>query len=156
MWQGEANPTYPANLCPIYCGGAATYSRPRTIILHNEDGDCKSFLETWPPPAREPARCGLRGSPPVRQNRTKRKRSAYSSDLERSVERTTPINYWPVYIHFTARYRRQRRLGGLGRCGIYQVDQWNFSIVRDRRLGCVGRLDQHGFQRDLAPHGEYL
>src|SRR5262245_19903527 len=62
-WQGDANATYPANLCPIYCGGAATYSRPRTIILHNEDGDCKSFFETWPPPAREPARCGLRGLP---------------------------------------------------------------------------------------------
>ena len=46
----EGNPTNPANLCPIYCGGAATYSRPRTIILHNEDGDCKSFFETWPPP----------------------------------------------------------------------------------------------------------
>ena len=30
---------------------------------------------------------------PVRQNRTKRKMSAYSSDLERFVERTTPINY---------------------------------------------------------------
>jgi hypothetical protein len=25
--------------------------------------------------------------------------SAYSSDLERFVEQTTPINYWPVYIH---------------------------------------------------------
>ena len=37
---------------------------------------------------------------PVRQNRTKRKMSAYSSSLERFVERTPPINYWPVYIHF--------------------------------------------------------
>src|SRR5215472_16449043 len=57
------NATNPANLCPIYCGGAATYSRPRTIILHNEDGDCKSFLRLGRPPAREPARCGLRGLP---------------------------------------------------------------------------------------------
>ena len=43
------NATNPANLCPIYSGGAATYSRLRTIILHNEDGDCKSFFEPWPP-----------------------------------------------------------------------------------------------------------
>ena len=35
---------YPANLCPIQCGGAASHSRPRTIILHNESGQCKRFL----------------------------------------------------------------------------------------------------------------
>src|SRR5215831_5818000 len=89
-------PTYPANLCPIYCGGAATYSRPRTIILHNEDGDCKSFFETWPPPSSGARQMRASRPPPVRQNRTKRKMSAYSSDLERFVERTTPIHYWPV------------------------------------------------------------
>jgi hypothetical protein len=37
-------PVYPANLCPIQCGGAASHSRPRTIILHNESGQCKRFL----------------------------------------------------------------------------------------------------------------
>jgi hypothetical protein len=37
-------PVYPANLCPIQRGGAATHSRPRTIILHNESGQCKRFL----------------------------------------------------------------------------------------------------------------
>jgi hypothetical protein len=39
----------PANLCPIQCGGAATHSRPRTIILHNESGQCKRFLSDLPP-----------------------------------------------------------------------------------------------------------
>jgi hypothetical protein len=38
------NAVYPANLCPIQCGGAASHSRPRTIILHNESGQCKRFL----------------------------------------------------------------------------------------------------------------
>src|SRR5215467_7373936 len=59
-------------------------------------GTARVFLRLDRPPAREPARCGLQGSPLVRQNRTKRKMSAYSSDLERFVERTPPINYWPV------------------------------------------------------------
>jgi hypothetical protein len=41
------------------------------------------------------------GLSPVRQIRTKRKMSGYSSDLECFVERTTPTNYWPVYIHIS-------------------------------------------------------
>ena len=36
--------TYPANLCPIHCGGAASHSGPRTTILHSEGEDCKRFL----------------------------------------------------------------------------------------------------------------
>lgn len=59
----SGNATNPADLCPIYSDGAATYSRPHTIILHNEDGDCKSFCETWPLPDREPARCGFEALP---------------------------------------------------------------------------------------------
>jgi hypothetical protein len=46
VWQAvvSGNLANPANPCPIYCGGAATYSRPRTIILPNEDGDYKIFF----------------------------------------------------------------------------------------------------------------
>jgi hypothetical protein len=73
-------PTNAANLCPIYCGGAASYSRPRTTILHNDDGDFKKFFETWPPPASGARQMGASGLSPVRQIRTKRKMSAYSSD----------------------------------------------------------------------------
>src|ERR1017187_4742620 len=36
--------TYPANVCPIQCGGAASRSRPRRTILHNESGEGKRFL----------------------------------------------------------------------------------------------------------------
>ena len=36
-------PTYMANLCPIHCGGAVSYSTVRMTILHNEDAGCKGF-----------------------------------------------------------------------------------------------------------------
>ena len=55
----DGKPTNPANLCPIYCDGAATYSRPRTIILHNEDGDCKSFLRLGRPQLGSPPDAGF-------------------------------------------------------------------------------------------------
>jgi hypothetical protein len=42
--QSSGMATYPANLCPIHCGGAASHSRRRTTILHSEGGDCKRFL----------------------------------------------------------------------------------------------------------------
>jgi hypothetical protein len=35
---------YPANLCPIHCGGAESHSRLRTTILHSKGGECKRFL----------------------------------------------------------------------------------------------------------------
>src|SRR5499427_3575580 len=59
-------------------------------------GTARVFLRLGRPPAREPRQMRASRPPPVRQNRTKRKMSAYSSDLERFVERTTPIHYWPV------------------------------------------------------------
>ncbi len=37
-------PTYTANLCPVFCDGKESYSKPRTAILHNRDGHCKRFL----------------------------------------------------------------------------------------------------------------
>jgi hypothetical protein len=41
-------------------GGVARYSRPRTSILHNEDGDCKRFLRDWPPHFGSPPDAGFR------------------------------------------------------------------------------------------------
>jgi hypothetical protein len=41
---GKSLATYPANLCPLHCGGAASHSGPRTTILHSEGGHCKRFL----------------------------------------------------------------------------------------------------------------
>jgi hypothetical protein len=41
---GKHCATYPANLCPIQCGGAMSHSGPRTTILHSEGGHCKRFL----------------------------------------------------------------------------------------------------------------
>jgi hypothetical protein len=41
---GKRCATYPANFCPLQCGGAMSHSRRRTTILHSEDGDCKRFL----------------------------------------------------------------------------------------------------------------
>ena len=67
----EDNPTNPANVCPIYCGGAATYSRPRTIILHNEDGDCKSFFETWLPQLGSPPDAAFEALPAKRESNEK-------------------------------------------------------------------------------------
>jgi len=54
---------YTANLCRIRRGGAASHSRPHTIILHNESGDGKRFFlhlitNLWGPPAGR----GLRGT----------------------------------------------------------------------------------------------
>jgi len=40
----EEWPAYTANLCRIRRGGAASHSRPHTIILHNESGDGKRFF----------------------------------------------------------------------------------------------------------------
>src|SRR5215467_13056774 len=48
----------PANLCPIHCGGAASHSRHRTTILHNESADCKRFWGNWSPTS---------GTPPKRR-----------------------------------------------------------------------------------------
>jgi hypothetical protein len=44
LLEATDNATYPANLCPIHCGGAANRSTARTTILHNECGVCKRFL----------------------------------------------------------------------------------------------------------------
>src|ERR1019366_245173 len=41
---GKPLATYPANLCPLRCGGAMSHSGPRTTILHSEGGHCKRFL----------------------------------------------------------------------------------------------------------------
>src|ERR1039457_6285343 len=41
--------TYPANLCPFRCGGAASHSRPRRTILPNESGNsgtARGFVTT--------------------------------------------------------------------------------------------------------------
>jgi hypothetical protein len=35
--------TYAANLCPNHCGGETSDSRPRTTILHSDDGDGKGL-----------------------------------------------------------------------------------------------------------------
>ena len=68
----DANPTNPANLCPIYCGGAATYSRPRTIILHNKDGDCKSFLRLRRPQLGIPPDAGFEARPSKTESNEKK------------------------------------------------------------------------------------
>jgi hypothetical protein len=44
------NATYPANLCPIWCGGTVSLSKEARLILHNEYGGRKRFFgKDWPP-----------------------------------------------------------------------------------------------------------
>ena len=44
--QTSSKQTYPANLCPIQCGGAARHSSPRSTILHNESAASKEICAT--------------------------------------------------------------------------------------------------------------
>jgi hypothetical protein len=53
--------TYPANLCPFRCGGAASHSRPRRTILPNESGNSKGFCDNRLPASRTPGQTGLLG-----------------------------------------------------------------------------------------------
>jgi hypothetical protein len=52
--------TYPANICPIHCGGATSHSRHRTTILHNESVYSKRFFVAIDPRPRDPAQTRLR------------------------------------------------------------------------------------------------
>ena len=54
--------TYPANLCPFRCGGAASRSRPRRTILPNESGNSKRFRDNRLPASGTPAKWGFSGT----------------------------------------------------------------------------------------------
>ena len=86
---------YPANLCPIFCDGMASHSKPRTAILHNRDGHCKRFLSELGYPSREPTRTGLQRVSRVRMLERKEKMKAYPSDLTRFVQSKDLHQDWP-------------------------------------------------------------
>src|ERR1035437_8470158 len=68
---GKRWATYPANLCPFRCGGAASHSRPRRTILPNESGNSKRFVTTdYQPPELRPNRAAR--APSDKTTRTKR------------------------------------------------------------------------------------
>jgi hypothetical protein len=48
-------PTYPANLCPIWCGGTVSLSKEAQLILHNEYEGRKRFFAKLGRPLPEPA-----------------------------------------------------------------------------------------------------
>jgi hypothetical protein len=55
-------PTYLANLCPIFCDGLASHSRPRTAILHNRGVHCKRFCQSSVTHLESSRRRGFSGS----------------------------------------------------------------------------------------------
>jgi hypothetical protein len=59
---GKRCATYPANLCPFRCGGAASHSRPRRTILPNESGNSKRFCDNRLPASGTPAKPGSSGT----------------------------------------------------------------------------------------------
>jgi hypothetical protein len=58
-------------------------------------GTARGFLRLGRPQLGSPPDAGFEALSGKTESNEK-KMSAYSSDLERFVERTTPINYWPV------------------------------------------------------------
>jgi hypothetical protein len=83
--------TYPANVCPIFCDGMASHSKPRTAILHNRDGHCKRFLSELGYPSREPTQTGLQRVSRVRMLERKEKMKAIHRTLHASSNRKTYI-----------------------------------------------------------------
>ncbi len=59
---GKHLATYPANLCPFRCGGAASQSRPRKTILPNESGNSKRFCDNRLPASGTPAKRDFSGA----------------------------------------------------------------------------------------------
>src|SRR5437660_4997418 len=72
-------------MCPIQCGGAASHSRPRRTILHNESADCKRFCDNSVPTLRGSGQTRFLGHSQVRQVERKEEMKAYPSDTERFI-----------------------------------------------------------------------
>src|SRR5439155_24708327 len=72
-------------MCPIQCGGAASHSRLRRTILHNESADCKRLCDNSVPTLRGSGQTRFLGHSQVRQVERKEEMKAYPSDTERFI-----------------------------------------------------------------------